>query len=125
MITAEAMVAALSCAAVLSWPPRSAASQRLRVGPATSKREPADQPALPGLDPELVMDLVACALRAGLPVGDALACAARAAEGSGAGNRPDPGRPDPSSGAGYLNGVVGRLRLGVPGPEAWGPAPPA
>jgi type II secretion system (T2SS) protein F len=52
------------------------------------------------------MDLVACGLRAGLPIVDALECGARAA------------------GVGYLSAVVGRLRLGVPGLDAWGVPPP-
>jgi Flp pilus assembly protein TadB len=52
------------------------------------------------------MDLVACGLRAGLPVADALACGARAA------------------GSGHLAAVVGRLQLGVPAVEAWAAPPP-
>jgi pilus assembly protein TadC len=62
------------------------------------------------LSPDLVMDLVACGLRAGLAVNDALACGV---EANGIGTR-----------AAYLVGVVARLRVGVPATQAWARPPP-
>jgi hypothetical protein len=90
------------------------------------------------LAPDLLMELIACGLRAGLAVVDAVACAAEVA-----GDRPDPaadavvpqshrlidrlaGRravPRPAAAA-YLSQVVVRLRLGVAGHEAWARPPP-
>jgi Type II secretion system (T2SS), protein F len=126
MIVAEALVAALSFAAVVTWPRRGNVVDRLvlRSAASGSPGERDHRPPLRGLAPDLVMDLVACGLRAGLPVGDALACAARAAGGSGEGGGPGSAGHHGPLGAVYLNGVVGRLRLGVPARDAWGTAPP-
>jgi hypothetical protein len=67
-----------------------------------------------GLSPDLEMDLVACGLRAGLGVPDALGCAAEAGRTGTAG-------PAPAS---YLVGVVSRLRMGAPVDRAWARPPP-
>jgi Type II secretion system (T2SS), protein F len=107
---ADLLVACLVFTAVLLWPGRSGPGGRPALlsrpahgWPAAASRSDASQPALTS---ELVMDLVVCGLRAGLPVVEALACAARAA------------------GNGYLAAVVGGLQLGVPAVEAWAAPPP-
>jgi hypothetical protein len=125
-MTAEALVAGLCFAAVLSWPrkPRGGAGQLSRAAAGSDAREPAGARSRPALEPDFVMDLAACGLRAGLPLGEALACAARAADGPGDDRRDGSARKGAPASAGYLTGVVGRLRLGVPGREAWGLAPP-
>jgi Flp pilus assembly protein TadB len=88
------------------------------------------------------MELVACGLRAGLSVADALACAAAVAGRAGATQRdaldrsgPPPAGPGrwrhrrnrraigaPTSA--YLDQVVSRLRLGACAAEAWARPPP-
>ena len=60
----------------------------------------------PALPTDLVMELVACGLRAGLAVGDALAAAT------------------PGARSEYLDAVVGRVQLGVPMEQAWARPPP-
>jgi hypothetical protein len=121
--TSVLVVATLLAVAVATWPARAAASRRLAepmprstavdavdaVDPADAA-DPADpwgEPAAgPALRPDLVMELVACALRAGLPVSEALAAATARARSP------------------YLENVVSRLRLGVPTSSAWARPPP-
>ncbi len=123
MSVAAAVVAGLSFTALLCWPSAVADARRRRGGGVVDTGRVTGLP-LPALGPDLVMDLVVCGLRAGLPVGDALASAARAAGGSADDRGLEPGRRARLTGGGYLNAVVGRLRLGVPGSVAWG-VPPA
>jgi len=92
-----------------NWPRRSRfgratsepnGQRRSRFGPAATRA------ATVGLQPDLVMELVACGLRAGLSVSAAVAAAGEAAR-------------EP-----YLAEVLGRLRLGVRAERAWARPPP-
>jgi hypothetical protein len=86
----------------------SASTSAQASAPARGARDDALESGM-RLQSDLVMELVACGLRAGLSVPQALACAAASAS---------------SVGAGYLSGVVNRLRVGVPIDQAWGRPPP-
>lgn len=123
-------VATLCAAAVLVWPGRAPIETRirgLRLPRATAARgasgasgalgafgaagaagssSVAAAPLSPALPTDLVLELVACGLRAGLAVGDALAAAT------------------PGARSEYLDAVVGRVRLGVPMEQAWARPPP-
>jgi hypothetical protein len=113
-------VAMLCAAAVLAWPGRAPVEARirgLRMPRVTTRGAPGSPGALdvpggpaavvpPALPTDLVMELVACGLRAGLAVGDALAAAT------------------PGARSEYLDAVVGRVQLGVPMEQAWARPPP-
>ena len=108
-------VATLCAAAVVVWPGRAPVETRIRglrlprATTTTAARGVPGAPAAvgpPALPTDLVMELVACGLRAGLAVDDALAAAT------------------PGSRSEYLDAVVGRVRLGVPMDQAWARPPP-
>ncbi len=117
------VVAVLVAVAVLLWPRR----PLLRARPLGPLGPPDDQ-GTPGsaLSADLVMELVACALRSGLSVTDALEAGAgtdAAATPEAAAARARPGA-DPATAA-YLGEVVSRLRIGVPAERAWARPPPS
>jgi hypothetical protein len=94
----------------------------------------------PWLGADVVMELVACGLRAGLSVADALACATAVAGGTDPAAQDDLDPPVPTSAgprhwprrrvrdapadSAYLVQVVSRLRLGASADEAWARPPP-
>lgn len=114
------LVAMLCAAAVLAWPGRAPVEARIRglrltrattsaprgAPGALSSLAVAVAPVPPALPTDLVLELVACGLRAGLAVGDALAAAT------------------PGARSEYLDSVVGRVRLGLPMEQAWARPPP-
>jgi hypothetical protein len=112
------LAAALVGAAWLVWPNRPSPGERAMAVLAAPGRQCAVSgpdpptgvgrlgPELGPLTPDLVMDLVACGLRSGLSVADALAASAGAAPPA------------------YLLEVLGRLRLGVDAQRAWDRPPP-
>jgi Type II secretion system (T2SS), protein F len=131
------LVPALLATAVLVWPerlgPRNAERLRSMVQPDASARRAAATARRPlglrrvvgraprrraGLPVDLVMDLVACGLRAGLSLEDALAAGARAQARAG----PPAAEAAPSSGG--LAAVVAQLAVGVAPDIAWGSASP-
>jgi hypothetical protein len=113
-------VGMLCAAAVMVWPgrkPVEARIRRLSRPRATTASAGWGGPGVPGvcdaraavppaLPADVVMELVACGLRTGLAVGDALAAAT------------------PGARSEYLDAVVGRVRLGVPMEQAWARPPP-
>lgn len=105
-----AVCSALVAVAALAWPRSPVAEPRLVLpADARARDDRADGEASPAGAPlatDLVMELVACGLRAGLSVPDALAAAAPGAPGD------------------YLATVVGRTRLGVPMDQAVARPPP-
>lgn len=121
-MTLPTVLAATLCfTAVAVWPARADPRRRLaglgdgpgvgtaRIGPASGRATGSTPADLAGwtLSPDLVMELVACGLRAGLPVSDALAAGSAGARSA------------------YLDAVASRLRLGVPAQSAWARPPPA
>jgi hypothetical protein len=110
--------AALVGAAWLVWPSRPSPRERAMAVWAAPGGRSADSgpdpptgvghlgPGFGPLAPDLVMELVACGLRSGLSVADALAASAGAAPPA------------------YLVEVLGRLRLGVDAQRAWARPPP-
>jgi pilus assembly protein TadC len=97
----------LVAGAVLAWPSRRRLASATRLVPAPGDSAVSDRPWRPALRPDLVLELVACGLRAGLSVEAALGAAAEASR-------------EP-----YLQEVLGRLRLGVRIQRAWARPPPA